>query len=733
MQTKTSTSSGLLIAAAIAAAIGIPGCGSSSTSVLQPSNDRCQIAIGGGPSTIPADGGNGSISVSAARECLWSATSESQWLTITSGASGQGDGTVNFQAVSNPAPAMRRGSVVINNSRAEISQAAAPCQYRLGSVAQTFPATGGDGSVDVQTLEGCNWTATSGSSWVAIANLQNPGGSGSVRFRVEPNTGDARTGSLTIAGLSFSVIQSGANVQCNYGIEPTGLSAPAAGGNATIAVTAPGGCGWTAVSQAPWIAVNNGATGNGNGIVNIAVAANTGAARTGTVIVASNAYTVTQAGVSAPCAFAIAPTNQSIAAGGGSATVTVTTAAGCSWTAVSQSQWITVTNGASGNGNGAVALTIAANGGAARTGTVTIAGLTYSVNQAEAPRPCAFTVAPTTIASPVGGGTSPVTVTTESNCSWTAVSQAQWITVTSGGSGSGNGTVTLTIAANGGAARSGTVTVAGHTVTVNQPEAPRPCAYTVAPMTIEAPAAGGPLTVTVTTDPGCSWTAATQADWITVASGAAGSGNGTVTLSVASNSGAARTGSALVAGHTVTINQNGPPPPCSYAINPTETVVGAAGGTTMVAVTTQNSCTWSVTTNTTWIAVTNIPTGNGNGTVELSVAANTGTTPRSGTVTIAGQTFTVTQTAPPTACTYELMPMHQDVSNAGGDFTVQIVTQPGCPWTAVPDGSWIEIAANAGGSGTTTLTYHVQPNPGATRNGRINIATQRLNIMQGPM
>ena len=725
-------SSGLLIAAAIAAAIGISGCGSSSTSLLQPSNDRCQIAIRGSSSTIPADGGPGSISVNAARECLWSATSESQWLTITSGASGQGDGTVNFQAVSNPAPALRRGSVVINNSRAEISQAAAPCQFRLGSAAQTFPPTGGDGSVDVQTLEGCNWTATSGSSWVAIANLQNPGGPGSVRFRVEPNTGDARTGSLTVAGLSFSVIQSGVNVQCNYGIEPTGQSAPAAGGTGTIAVAAPGGCGWTAVSQAPWITVNNGATGNGNGIVNITVAANTGAARTGTVIVAQNAYTVTQAGVSAPCAFAIEPTNQSIAAGGGSATVNVTTAAGCSWTAASQSQWITVTNGASGNGNGAVALTIAANSGAARTGTVTIAGQTYSVNQAEAPRPCAFTVAPTTIASSVAGGTSTVTVTTENNCSWTAVSQAQWITVTSGASGSGNGTVTLTIAANGGAARSGTVAIAGQTVTVNQPEAPRPCAYTVAPMTLEPTAAGGPSTVTVTTDAGCNWTAVTQTDWITVASGATGAGNGTVTLSVAANPGAARTGSVLVAGHTVTINQSGAPPPCSYAINPTETVVAASGGPTTVAVTTQTSCTWSATANVTWIAVTNNPTANGNGTVELSVAANTGTTPRSGTVTIAGQTFTVTQTAPPTACVYELMPMHQDVSNAGGDFTFQIATQPGCPWTAVPDASWIEIAGNTG-SGTATLTYHVQPNPGATRNGKINIATQRLSITQGPM
>jgi Viral BACON domain/Putative binding domain, N-terminal len=643
---KTSTASGLPIAALIVAAISIFGCGSSSTSILQPSNDRCQIAIGGSSSTIPADGGTGSIAVNAARECLWSATSESPWLTITSGASGQGDGTVTVQAVSNPAPAMRRASVVINNSRAEISQAAAPCQFRLASPAQSFPAAGGEGSVGVETLEGCNWTATSGSGWVAITGLQNPGGPGSVRFRVEQNSGDPRTGALTIAGLSFSVVQSGDNVQCSYSIEPTGQSTPAAGGSGTIAVTAPGNCPWTALSQVPWITVNNGANGTGNGVVNITVAANSGATRTGAVIVASQVYTVTQAGVPPPCSFTIAPTSQSIPVGGGNATVNVTTAAGCGWTAVSQAAWIAVTSGASGSGNGAVGLTIAANTGAARTGTVAIAGQTYTVTQPEAPRPCSFAVAPTDIASPAAGGTATVTVATEAACSWTAVRQTTWITVTSGASGSGNGTVTLTIAGNDGPARTGSVVIAGQTVTITQ---------------------SGP-----------------------------------------------------------------PPPPCTYSINPGEAAIGAGGGTTTVAVTTQNACTWTAVSNASWIT-TNNPTGNGSGTVEVTVAANTGPPSRNGTVTIAGHTFTVTQAGSPPACVYELVPTTQAVSNAGGEFTVQISTQPACGWTATPDATWIEIVGSPSGTGAATLTYRVQPNPGAPRTANINIGPQRLTVVQGPM
>ena len=60
--------------------------------------------------------------------------------------------------------------------------------------------------------------------------------------------------------------------------------------------------------------------------------------------------------------------------GGGTATVNVTATAGCAWTAVSNDAFITVTSGASGTGNGAVGISVAANTGPFRSGTLTIAG-----------------------------------------------------------------------------------------------------------------------------------------------------------------------------------------------------------------------------------------------------------------------------------------------------------------------------------------------------------------------
>ena len=83
------------------------------------------------------------------------------------------------------------------------------------------------------------------------------------------------------------------------------------------------------------------------------------------------------------CSFSINPTSASFAAGGGSGSVAVTAGAGCAWTAVSNATFITITSGSSGSGNGTVNYSVAANtGSSSRNGTMTIAGVTFTVTQA---------------------------------------------------------------------------------------------------------------------------------------------------------------------------------------------------------------------------------------------------------------------------------------------------------------------------------------------------------------
>jgi hypothetical protein len=81
---------------------------------------------------------------------------------------------------------------------------------------------------------------------------------------------------------------------------------------------------------------------------------------------------------------------------------------------------------------------------------------------------CTYNISSTTLSVAGNGGTAFLTVTANAGCAWTAASNSSFVTLTSAASQSGNGTVNLTIAENTGDARTGTLTVAGQTVTVSQ-------------------------------------------------------------------------------------------------------------------------------------------------------------------------------------------------------------------------------------------------------------------------
>jgi hypothetical protein len=364
------------------------------------------------------------------------------------------------------------------------------------------------------------------------------------------------------------------------------------------------------------------------------VSANTGAARNGTVTIGGQTVTVRQ-GVG--CTITIAPEAQTVAPAGGSGSVAVTAPGGCAWTATSNVPWITVTQGSSGSGNGTVQFSVAATTGPSRSGTITIAGRTFTVTQGQG---CTFALSPASRSAPVGTSTGTFNVVTGAGCAWSASTTDQWITITSGASGSGNGTVGYSVAANSGPARTGRISVGGQTFTIEQADA---CSFAANPRTFTVPAAGQSATVNVTAATGCSWTAASQAPWLTVTSGASGSGNGAVQLAVAANTGPERVGNALVAGLGVTFTQASG---CTFTLGPSSRNIGADGGSGMFTVTPNtNTCPWTAVSNVSWITLTT-SSGVGTNKVEYVVQSNPAGSPqRTGTITVHGQVFTVTQAA----------------------------------------------------------------------------------------
>lgn len=494
---------------ATACLLAVTGCGSSSsTNVTGPTVVRCAVTIGAEPITAPAAGTSGQFAVGANRECTWTASSEVGWVTLTSGATGQGDAQVGYRVAANPQPTPRKGAIIVNQERLEVSQAAATCQFSIAPASESFAASGGTREVAVSTQGTCAWTARSDEAWITVEPEAGTG-SGTVTVRVSANAGAARSGTVVIARQTFTVSQSAA------GADPAPPTPPSPDPSPTPPPAPP------APEPPP-----------------------------------------------PSCTVQVAPQTLDVPSQTGGATLDVTASdPSCPWTATSNAGWITVTAGGSGSGNGEVALTIAANPEPTpRSGTLTVAGRIVTVNQAASPPPaptppsCTFTVSPTSDSFGPRGGNERVEVNaSDSECAWTAASSVSWIVITSGATGTGNGDVQYTVEGNTTtAARTGTLRVAGQTVTIAQ-EAPAPCEYSVTPTTLSAPVEGRPdASVDVDTAGGCTWTATSNDSWIVITDGATGTGDDRVRFSVLpSTLVTTRTGTLTVAGTTVTVQQEG--------------------------------------------------------------------------------------------------------------------------------------------------------------------------------
>jgi len=261
------------------------------------------------------------------------------------------------------------------------------------------------------------------------------------------------------------------------------------------------------------------------------------------------------------CGFTLDSTSASYGSDGGSSNVQVTASTtNCAWMAISGANFLTITSGAGGTGDGVVSYTVASNTlTTARSGAMTIAGQQYTVTQAGG---CNYSVSPTNM-NLSAAGTKSKTVSVKvrgTECRWTAVSNDPFITILAGTNGVGTGKVRYTVPGNTNAFPiTGTMTIAGQTVTVNQ--ALGGCTYVLSPRTAKFKATGGSRTVKVKTRfPDCAWTAVSSDPFITITAGTSGLGKGVVYYTVATNtSSIALTGTVTIAGDTCTITQSAGP------------------------------------------------------------------------------------------------------------------------------------------------------------------------------
>jgi hypothetical protein len=233
----------------------------SQTELVAPSSVRCVVSASTATRTIPHAGGTANVTVSSTRDCEWTARSDAAWVTVNP-TTGIGNATIRVTASSNSQRTQRTARLVVNDSGLDLTQDSAPppppappvatapanppqpspspsptpapqpsptppsqssCTFELSRTADSFDAGGGNGDVRVRSQSGCAWEARSGGSWLSITSGSGGSGDGQVSYRVSQNSSTAeRSGSLSIAGQSFTVRQKGAEPPQSQKVEISG-------------------------------------------------------------------------------------------------------------------------------------------------------------------------------------------------------------------------------------------------------------------------------------------------------------------------------------------------------------------------------------------------------------------------------------------------------------------------------------------------------------------------------
>jgi uncharacterized repeat protein (TIGR01451 family) len=313
-----------------------------------------------------------------------------------------GDGAAGIELL--PVPVVPPGSpdIVISKTHAGSFSIGIPASYAitLTNVGQT--ATSGTLTV-IDTLPvGLNFSSASGTNWTCGAAGRaitctspasiDPGSSSTITLNVDvlPAASPGVTNVVTVSNPSDPNASNNttgdplnvAGTGCSYAVTPLSAGLPVSGGTVSFAVQTDPSCSWTVAALPAWITVNGPASGTGPGNVSLAVAANSGGARSANVIIAGITTVISQA--AGVCAYSISPSGQAFSATGGAGAIDLTASAGCTWSATSPVSWVTLTSASTGSGSARLTYLVAANTGAARSATLTVAGRSFLVDQSAA-------------------------------------------------------------------------------------------------------------------------------------------------------------------------------------------------------------------------------------------------------------------------------------------------------------------------------------------------------------
>lgn len=166
---------------------------------------------------------------------------------------------------------------------------------------------------------------------------------------------------------------------------------------------------------------------------------------------------------------------------------------------------------------------------------------------------------------------------------------------------------------------------------------------------------------------------------------------------------------------------------CSYSISPANSSFPVAGGSDSFAVIAETGCGWTPTKSVSWITL-HSGADSGSGTVFYAVAPNTGNSSRTGTITVQGKTYSITQSD--VDCSYSISPPSDLFAATGGSGSFAVTAPTGCGWAPAKSVSWITLNSGAD-SGNGTVSYTVAANKGSSsRSDLITVQDKSHSIEQ---
>jgi hypothetical protein len=206
--------------------------GSATSSLWSFTTMACVYDLSVPTATASSSGGTGGLTVNAPVGCMWSASSDSSWLTITSGSSGRGGGTVAYSVAANSSSAARIGTITVGGLKFQLSQAAPPL-----FVISANPTSGGGASVTFALTVSDGKGAGSIVSATLLLNSSLTGTGGCFVSYSQRNNSLYLANDGVSAWLGPSVVGGGAvlsNSQCT--VNPAAASVTLAGSALTLSI-----------------------------------------------------------------------------------------------------------------------------------------------------------------------------------------------------------------------------------------------------------------------------------------------------------------------------------------------------------------------------------------------------------------------------------------------------------------------------------------------------------------